>query len=196
MKTHSLDLTTRYRMTLSQAAAVLIPCGCHAGKPMGEADAREVYWFASRITSANTKPAMRDAIVAARIIRSYRKDQRNNERWEADKARNHISLSDAKRAMVECISCGRTSLIPRKLLDRASTPKCFSCGGTLADLGGFVDEFITAASAASEYSITAYQLRKGAREGHVLHKREGGRRLFGRASIEKYLLDLAAVGHH
>jgi ribosomal protein S27E len=189
----STQLTERYRMTLAQAAGVPVPCGFHAGEPMGEQSAKEVYWFATRMTSTKTKQEMRDAICAARIIRASRQDLANEERWEKAKSQQQVSLNHAKRVMVECISCGDKQLIPRLVMDRASRPKCWKCGGTLADIGGFVDDFIPASEACEEYNIAKPALTRAALRGQVLRKKEGAKWLYGRSSLEKFLTDQATA---
>ena len=191
-----LELTKRYGMSLVEAAAVPVPCGNGVGSPMGEQCRRSLYWFATRKTSTTTKPGMMKAICAARIIRADNQSQAHGEILESNLVASPIELTSAKKAITECLGCGKRAMVSRCAFDRKSRPRCFSCGGTLTEINGsVVDDFITAIEATEEYGISAYTLRKAAKDGAVLKRRERGRDLFGRSSVERFLVTKSESCH-
>jgi hypothetical protein len=116
-----------------------------------------------------------------------------NARFEKSKSANQTLMVDAKRALVECLSCGLRRSIPRVILGRRGRPTCLSCGGTLTELVNLVDEFLTPAEVKEEFGVSDHTLNQAAKSKEVIVKHNGKHRTFGRASLERYLLAQAAT---
>lgn len=176
-------------MSVIQAAAVVVPCGLSKGKLMGDEGNRSVYWFATRTVSTSTSKSMRDAICAARILRTSRQVEKAGDDIAAklhSSARHEFD--NAKRAVVECNSCGVRSAVWRNILDRRGRPTCYSCGGTLCEVDfAPVDDYISIREAAEEYGVPKTVVQRQIALGRVLCRMHGSRRVVGRASLESAL---------
>jgi len=119
-------------MSLSEAKSVLFPCGKFEGKPMGEVTPFQLRWLSNRVTRPTNTKEFRHAVKAARIVYASIKKKKGEK-----KGQKLRTLTDAKRAEVECISCGKRCFIWRRVLDRRAGAHCPDCGGRQIEIEMF-----------------------------------------------------------
>lgn len=70
-------------------------------------------------------------VICARIFKGYQQTRGAMQKRGKTIRRLGTQLNDAKQVRAVCQNCSKESVISTHLFDRASTPRCFDCGGSL-----------------------------------------------------------------
>lgn len=179
-------LTDRYRMTVAEAMETEYPCGNQKGVLLRDVSMFSVRWLANISTTMKHKPEFRRAVRAARIVKEYRIQQTSRGKAKAVVSKGDAE-EDAKHAKATCNSCGQTCRLGRHLFDRATLPRCYSCGGTMVMDAHAVDEFCKVADVAAAVGVSSDYVRQLWHSGAISGKKVRGRIHVSEDSLRHYL---------